>query len=161
MRAGDEMQWRVGGGRRGRFPDENGRPVVTVLVAAAVALTVLVLAGCGGDRAARPRSTATTDRVSPTAPGPSPLHAWIAVFQTAKDPNQLDAAAEELMDRVGPAVVVAPEGCFRVLRGRGDIGPGDYVLAVMAGSEDQLERAVERAGEEPMVTARVEDLCPE
>jgi hypothetical protein len=161
MRAGDELQRRDGGDRRGRFPEESGRPVVTVLVAATVALTVLVLAGCAGDRAATPRSTATPDRASPTARGPSPLHAWIAVFQTAEDPNQLDAAAEDLMDRVGPAVVVAPEGCFGDLRGRGNIGPGDYVLAVMAGSEDQLERAVERAGERPMVTARVEDLCPE
>jgi hypothetical protein len=86
---------------------------------------------------------------------------WIAVFRTAEDPNDLDAASRDLMTRAGTAVVVAPEGCFGGLRGEGDIGAGDYVLGVMAGSRDDLEQAVERAGEEPVVTARVEDLCPQ
>jgi len=130
-------------------------------VAAGVVLTALVLAGCAGDRAATPRSTATPGRGSPAAEGPSPLHVWIAVFRTAQNPSDLDAASRDLMQRAGTAVVVAPEGCFGGLRGQGDIGPGDYVLGAMAGSRDDLEQAVQRAGEEPVVTARVEDLCPE
>jgi hypothetical protein len=128
-------------------------------VAAGVALAMLVLAGCAGDRAAPPPSP--PGRTSPSAAGPSPLHLWIAVFRTAEDPNDLDAARQDLMDRVGTSVAVAPEGCFGGLRGKGDVGPGEYVLAVVAGSEDRLGKAVERAGEEPEVTARVEDLCPQ
>jgi hypothetical protein len=83
------------------------------------------------------------------------------VFQSAKDPNQLDAASRDLMARAGTAVVVAPEGCFGGLRGEGDVGAGEYVLAVMAGSEEELEEIVRRAREEPAVIAEVEDLCPE
>ena len=129
-------------------------------VALGVALMVLVLAGCAGDRAATPRSP-LPGVGSPAAGGPSPLHVWIAVFRTAEDPNDLDAASRDLMTRAGTAVVVAPEGCFGGLRGEGDIGAGDYVLGVMAGSRDDLEQAVERAGDEPVVTARVEELCPQ
>jgi hypothetical protein len=124
-----------------------------------IALIVLVLSGCAEDRPARPRSTSGQGAVS-TA-GPSPLHVWIAVFQTAEDPNELDAAARDVMDRVGKAIVLAPEGCFGGLRDHSEIGPGEYVLGVLAGSRNHLEKAVERAGEEPVVTARVEDLCPE
>ena len=128
-------------------------------VIAGVAFVVLVLAGCAEDRAAWPRSTSGQGTESPASPSPIPV--WIAVFQTAEDPNQLDAASEDLRDRVGTSVVLAPEGCFGGLRGQGDIGPGEYVLGVLAGSQDQLEKAVERSEQEPVVTARVEDLCPE
>jgi hypothetical protein len=127
-------------------------------VVAGVALAVLLVAGCAEDRAARPRSASGQ---SPSVAGPSPLHVWIAVFQAAEDPNELEAAAEDLMDRVGTSVVLAPEGCYGRLRDDSDIGPGDYVLGVLAGSRSRLEKEVERAGEEPVVIARVEDLCPE
>jgi hypothetical protein len=131
------------------------------LVAAGVALTVLVLTGCAGNRAATPRSAATPGQGSPTTEGPSPLLVWIAVFRTAEDPNDLDAASRDLRRRAGDAVVVAPEGCFGGLRAESDVSPGDYVLGVLAGSRDDLEEAVQRAGEEPVATARAEDLCPE
>jgi hypothetical protein len=131
------------------------------LLVAGVALTVLVLAGCAGDRAVTPRSTATPGQGSPTAEGPSPLYVWIAVFRTAEDPNDLDAASRDLMRSAGTYLVVAPEGCFGSLRAQSDVTPGDYVLGVMAGSRDDLEKAVQRAGQEPAVIAWVEDLCPE
>jgi hypothetical protein len=86
---------------------------------------------------------------------------WIAVFRTAEDPNDLDAPARNLMERAGDAVVVAPEGCFGGLRDRDQVRAGDYVLAVVDGSADGLEEAVARAGEKPVLRARVEDLCPD
>jgi hypothetical protein len=64
------------------------------------------------------------------------------------------------MKRAGTAVIVAPEGCFGGLRGQGDVHAGDYVLAVMADSKEGVATAVKRADEEPLVTDRVEDLCP-
>jgi hypothetical protein len=134
---------------------------VSVLIAGGVALTVLVLAGCAGERAHTP-STPSPSRADPTIAGPTPRHIWLAVFEAAEDPNGLDAASQDLLERVGRAVVVAPEGCFGGLRAEEDAGlqPGDYILAVMAGSKERLEKVVNRTGREPRVIARVEDLCP-
>jgi hypothetical protein len=124
-------------------------------LAAGLALA-LMLTGCAGRQ---PVSPATT-RETPTSAGPSALRVWIAVFESAADPNDLESAAEKLMEAAGSAVVVAPEGCFAGLRGKAEVRPGDYVLAVTTDSKEGLEAAVVRAGREPVVTAPVEDLCP-
>jgi len=120
----------------------------------------LLLVACAGDRSGSPQRTGSSPQGTPSRTSHSPSRVWIAVFQSAEDPNDLEAASEELMEKAGTAVVVAPEGCFGGLRGRGDIRPGDYVLAVMADSRDGLDVAVGRADREPVVTARVEDDCP-
>lgn len=123
---------------------------------AAGLVLALLLTGCSGRQ---PLSPATT-RETPTSVDPSALRVWIAVFESAADPNDLENAAEKLMETAGTAVVVAPEGCFGGLRGKGEVRPGEYVLAVTADSKEGLEVAVVRAGREPLVTALVEDLCP-
>lgn len=142
-------------------PDgSDGPPVPTMLLVAAVALAVLVLAGCAGGGGAPPGASPTAGQGT-TVGGPNPFHVWVAVFRTAADPSDLDRASRQLRERLGSAVVVAPEGCYGGLRRHGEIPPGDYVLAVTAASEEQLDQAVRRAGEDPMVSARVEDLCPD
>jgi len=122
-----------------------------------VAAGLALLVACGGQRDAAPRISPHATQAT-AAPSPQPV--WIAVFQSAQDPNDLESAAEELMKRAGSAVVVAPEGCFGGLRGHGDVRAGDYVLAVMADSKEGVDGAVKRADEKPLVTQRVEDLCP-
>jgi hypothetical protein len=123
----------------------------------AIVAAGLLLAACGGQRDAAPR---TSPHPTPTTSDPITQHVWIAVFRSAQDPNDLESAAEDLMMRAGTAVIVAPEGCFGGLRGQGDVHAGDYVLAVMADSKEGAATAVKRADEEPLVTDRVEDLCP-
>jgi hypothetical protein len=124
---------------------------------AIVTAGLLLLAACGGQRDAAPRAS---PHLTPTTSDSITQHVWIAVFRSAQDPNDLERAAEDLMKRAGTAVIVAPEGCFRGLRGQGDVHAGDYVLAVMADSKEGVAAAVRRAEEEPLVTDRVEDLCP-
>jgi hypothetical protein len=135
----------------------RNRPAVAGLAAGLA--VALLLGGCAGRRTdsaqTGPSPQGTT---SPTSRGA--LRVWIAVFETAADPNDLDTPAEELMEKAGTAVVVAPEGCFGELRGAGDIRPGDYVLAVTADSRSGLESAVGRSDREPILRANVEDLCP-
>jgi predicted alpha/beta hydrolase family esterase len=128
----------------------------TTLAIVAAGLALLV-ACSGGQRDAAPR---TSPHATETTAAPSPQPVWIAVFQSAQDPNDLESAAEELMNKVGTAVVVAPEGCFGGLQGHGDVRPGEYVLAVMADSKEGVDTAVRRVEERPLVTQRVEDLCP-
>jgi hypothetical protein len=131
----------------------------SAVAAAAAGVVVVLLVACAG-RQATPPATPPSSEATPTGGSPSPLPVWIAVFRSAEDPNDLEDDAEGLMERAGTAVVVAPEGCFGGLRGQGDVRAGEYVLAVAADSREELEAVVSRAGREPVVTARVEDLCP-
>jgi hypothetical protein len=131
-----------------------------VVVLTAGLLVALLLAGCGSLRGEAPSTTPPSGEATATPTSPGALSLWIAVFESAEDPNDLERAAGELMERAGTAVVVAPEGCFGGLRGRGDVRAGEYVLAVVADSKDGLDAAVDRAGREPVVTASVVDLCP-
>lgn len=131
----------------------------SAVAAAAAAVLAVLLVACAGRQATQP-ATPPSSEATPTGGTPSPLPVWIAVFRSAEDPNDLDDDAERLMERAGTAVVVAPEGCFGGLRGQDDVRAGEYVLAVAADSREELEAVVSRAEREPVVTARVEDLCP-
>jgi hypothetical protein len=121
---------------------------------AALALALLV-ASCGAPDPTAPQPTSPPARSTTSA-----MAVWIAVFESAEDPNDLENAADDLMDQAGTAVVVAPEGCFGGLRGKGGVGAGEYVLAVTAESQEGLDTTVGRVDREPVVTVRVEDLCP-
>jgi hypothetical protein len=122
----------------------------------------LVLAAC----AREPVTSSPAPTASPTSPAtPSPEASgpavWIAVFETAEDPNDLDTAARTLMEETGTAVAVGPEICYGGLRGEDGVSPGEYVLVVVASSRKELEAAIERSGRDPVLMDKVEDLCPD
>ena len=115
---------------------------------AALVLAVLA-AGCGGDGGGGGEPPPPGDRQ------------WLAVFETAADPDDLDAATTDLLERVGGGTVTSPAGCFREsLEGSG-IAPGDYVLGVAAGSRGELNELVARSGREPIFRGEVVDTCQE
>lgn len=117
---------------------------------AALALALAVLAsGCDGDGGGRGE------------PPPSGDRRWLAVLETAADPDDLDAATADLIERVGPAVVTSPAGCFEEgLEGSG-IGAGEYVLGVAAESADDLAGLVARSGRRAVFSGEVTDTCHE
>jgi hypothetical protein len=83
------------------------------------------------------------------------------VFESAADPDDLDAATADLLERVGGGTVTSPAGCFREgLEGSG-IAPGDYVLGVAAESRGELDDLVARSGREPIFRGQVVDTCQE
>jgi hypothetical protein len=118
----------------------------------AAMVVVLVAASCG--RAGGSRG----DVPSPSAP-PQVRTMWVAIFDVASDPNELDADAQELMDVVGQAILVSPGGCLGGLPLR-VAAPGDYVLGVRADSQGELEEIVETTGRTPLISVQVQDLCP-
>jgi hypothetical protein len=123
----------------------------------------VVLAACGrgpGTGTESPPATASPSVPTTSSPDATGLRVWIAVFETALDPNDLEGEARTLMERAGTAVVVSPEGCYEGLRGRDPVDPGDYVLAVVASSREELDAAIDRSGRDPVLTDMVEDLCP-
>ena len=117
--------------------------------AAAVLMLMVLAAGCGGGGGGGAK------------PPPPGSRQWLAVFETAADPDDLDAATTDLLERVGGGTVTSPAGCFRAgLEGSG-VAPGDYVLGVAAGSRGELNELVARSGREPIFRGEVVDTCQE
>lgn len=95
-----------------------------------------------------------------TAGGGTPT-AWVAVFATAAESSDLEEETQDLIERVGRAIVASPAGCFPTLADRLGIGPNDYVLGVIAFSERDLQDAIEKADGNPVLTGAFPDLCGE
>ncbi len=129
----------------------------------AVALTSVVLGATvcssGGSSNTVPPDEPTAVS-SPTAvtTGSAALDpVWLAVFDTAADPNELDAATGELLPLVGGAIVVSPASCFQGLPG--DVRSADYVIGVVAGTLAELDDVVAAAERTPTFTGEVGQLC--
>src|SRR5262245_47777826 len=114
------------------------RITLTSLIAVLLAGSVLgSIAGCSSETPPVPRSSVPTS-------APSPGSTWLAVLDSAADPNELDAPREDLVRALGAdeegSVMVSPGGCFTGLPQR--YGPL-YVLAVVDASRPAL---IERLG---------------
>jgi len=84
-----------------------------------------------------------TDPPAPTpASSPSPSEVWIAIYDVAEDPNDLEDERGQIVEALGDplegSVVVSPAGCFDGLPD--EFAHGTYVLAIQ-----QVERVYLRA----------------
>ncbi|HEX2030116.1 MAG TPA: hypothetical protein VHL78_01755 [Actinomycetota bacterium] len=131
------------------------RGVVIAAVAAGVAA-----AACGGDGGGRTgRADPGTDARTPGATIAVGTTEWVAVFETAADPNDLEAQQAELLERVEGAILVGPAGCHEGLASALNVDRGTYVIGVVGSSEAQMERAVQRAEREPIFRGELKLLC--
>ena len=110
----------------------------TSLIGVLLAGSVLgSIAACSSDATPDPRSSIPTSASSPAS-------TWLAVLDSAADPNELDAPREDLVRVLGAdqegSVVVSPGGCYTGVPQR--YGPL-YVLAVADASRTAL---IERLG---------------
>ncbi len=125
-------------------------------VAAGVALGLL-LVGCAQPQPGGRGTGAADDR--PEDAGGEVVQEWVAVFETAEDPNELDAASAPLRKKVKGAILVGPAGCHEGLPEALSVEGNMYVLGVVARSEEKLNAAVERADREPISRGRFRLLC--
>jgi hypothetical protein len=111
----------------------HGRLAVVLLCAFAV------LTACSRGSPALPAST--SDRT--TGPG----HVWLAVLESAQDPNELDAPYAELVGALDDGsvthVVVSPSACYTGLPPRYD---GRYVLGVWDATEHAVRALLDSVG---------------
>ena len=98
--------------------------------------------------------TATTP-VSPPSIGPTGRF-WLAVFQVAEEPDQLDALTERLAPVLGGALMVAPAACFTGLPGAAGSG---YLLGAAATDRATLDGLVAATGETPRFVVRTRSGC--
>jgi hypothetical protein len=110
---------------------------------------VALLLACGPDGAQRGAA-----RSRP----PKPADEWLAVFETARDPNRLDALTKKLVDDFGRATVTTPAFCFHLPASAG-IAPDAYVVGLIAATRQELSDKVGEAGLEPAFIGNVHDTC--
>ncbi|HEV3474516.1 MAG TPA: hypothetical protein VG602_04040 [Actinomycetota bacterium] len=85
---------------------------------------------------------------------------WVAVFDSAPDPGQLDPGAEELQDTAGTHLAISPVSCWRGLPARVGVSRNAYVAAVIAATETELDFIVERVGRIPQARGLFARRCP-
>jgi hypothetical protein len=122
-----------------------------------VGVVVLALASvaCGQDREPRagPGSPSPTfEDVTDGSPGAGE---YLAVFDTAGDPEDLEAVQEEILEAAPANVAISPAGCWEEVPDELGISSGDYVAGVVAASAEGLQEAVDAVGREPIFEGRV------
>jgi hypothetical protein len=85
---------------------------------------------------------------------------WVAVFDAARDPRDLDPGAEELKETAGTHIAISPVSCWRGLPQRLAVSRDVYVAAVVAGTETELDFVVERVGRIPQARGLFPRRCP-
>ncbi len=124
-----------------------------------LSLAVLSSAACGRGTTPAPPAGATEGRSPATSPAPVPATPlWVAVFRTAEDPNDLEAEAAALLERVGTAALVAPARCYEGIPPEVAVG-SEYFLGVWGPTRPELEELVAASGQEPLFSGLVDALC--
>jgi hypothetical protein len=123
-----------------------------------LSVAVLATAGCG--RAADPASQGSPGDTTPAATSTATtVWQWVAVFDTAGHPDDLEPSTEDLLAAVGGNIAVQPVQCWEGLAEDLEVGAGEYAAAVIATSEEELNGLIDRVGEEPVGTGRYPALC--
>lgn len=135
-------------------------------VAGIVAVAVFV-GGCNGDAE---RSDPGTDRPGgngkPGTTGNPPesskqggFKEWVAVFETARDPEDLQDPQTRILRRAPRNVLVGPAGCHQGLADELSVSEQTYVAGVVARTEGELRAATRRVDLEPIFEGRLRLLC--
>lgn len=83
---------------------------------------------------------------------------WVAVFETANDPNDLDDETQRLLPILRKALIVGPTGCEGIADELG-VRSNVYFLGAVAQTRRELDRAIEKADREPILVVRTRPLC--
>jgi hypothetical protein len=126
-----------------------------------LALTAVFLGAiaCGREAEPPPRGSPRGQTTPPVTSTATTVRQWVAVFDTAGHPDNLDPSTEVLLDAVGGNVAVQPVQCWEGLAEDLEVGAGEYAAAVIATSAEELNRLVDRVGEEPIGTGRYQAFC--
>jgi hypothetical protein len=127
-------------------------PAVRRTLAAA---TVLIMAACGGERGrpqAGPSGSPTFEGVTTASPG---TIEWLAVFDTAPDPEALQDIQEEILASSPQNVAISQAGCWKQVPAKLHVDEGEYVAGVVAASPRALKQAVDAVGREPIFEGQV------
>ena len=118
----------------------------------AVLVVPVILASC----------STSTDGAASEAPTSvsAPSQTWLAVLDSATDPNDLDRARADVVAELGEAdaahIVESPGACFTGLPLRYG---ARYVLAIVDPTDDAVRRRLDRLGGRPEWIGTVTSTC--
>ena len=92
-------------------------------------------------------------------PPGGPAIEWVAVFGSARDPQDLDRVRRELEERAGGDVVVSPASCWKGLPQRLGVPRDAYVAALVAVTGNELDFRIERVGGAPTFYGQLPSRC--
>lgn len=129
-------------------------------------LVAVLLAGCNGD-AERARDTddpggAGKPGTKEEPPGFSKrkgFKEWVAVFETASDPEDLQDRQTRILRRAPRNVLVGPAGCHEGLADELSVSAETYVAGVVARTKGELRAAISSVDLETVFEGRLQLLC--
>jgi hypothetical protein len=133
----------------------SGRSIVVV------AALMLVACGTAGTAPGAVTSPPPPSGSSEPPPPPGETTAWVAVYDTADDPQALSGGRSEILRSLGDAlagdVVISPASCLDGLPGT--VADRAYVLAVQQPQRMYVEALVEQLDGHPIFTGKVTVIC--
>jgi hypothetical protein len=125
----------------------------------ALVAAVLAAVACGRAAEPPPQGSPAGQTTPPATSTATTVRQWVAVFDTAGHPDDLDPSTEDLLAAVGGNIAVQPVQCWEGLAEDLGVGAGEYAAAVIATSEEELNGLVDRVGKEPIGTGRYAAFC--
>lgn len=88
-----------------------------------------------------------------------PVSEFIAVFDSAKDPNDLEEIQAELLEEAPRNIAVSPASCWKGLPQAMGIGRSHYVASVVAQTGNEIDFVIERVDRQPIFYGQLRARC--
>lgn len=88
-----------------------------------------------------------------------PVSEFVAVFETARDVDDLDEITDELLEVAPRNIAVSPASCWKGLPPSLGVSRNHYVAAVVAQTGNELDFVIERVGRAPIFYGQLRARC--
>ncbi|MGH2692943.1 MAG: hypothetical protein ACRDHM_10650 [Actinomycetota bacterium] len=88
-----------------------------------------------------------------------PVSEFVAVFESAPNPNDLEQIQQELLDEAPRNIAVAPASCWKGLPPSLGVSRNTYVAAVVATTGNELDFVIERVDRVPIFYGQLTARC--
>lgn len=92
-------------------------------------------------------------------PAGGPVSEFVAVFDTARDPDDLDPSDQELLEIAPDNVAVSPASCWKGLPQGLGVSRNHYVAAVVATTGNELDFVIEQVDRVPIFYGQLKARC--
>lgn len=117
----------------------------------------VMLTACSKDGTRDGAVTLDPPSTGSSVTGEGSVTTWLGVLRTDADVDTLDADTAAVMAVVDGSIVVSPVACFDGLPA--SFEPDAYVLGVVAGSKELLDRLLDEVGRPAIFEGQVRTMC--
>jgi hypothetical protein len=117
----------------------------------------VMLTACSKDGTGDGAVTLDPPSTGSSVTGEGSVTTWLGVLRTDAEVDPLDADTAAVMAVVDGSIVVSPVACFDGLPA--SLEPDAYVLGVVAGSKELLDRLLDEVGRPTIFEGQVRTMC--